>query len=100
MSEKLLTPTQLFTLKEPGEDLNTCLPGIYKIKSPNTIKNTPTNGYGILITIKEEDTESSVMTYSQIFFGLAGGSNTPETVKIYWRNRLLTYWGKWASYKS
>lgn len=38
MSEKLLTPTQLFTLKEPSADLNTCLSGIYKIKSPNKIK--------------------------------------------------------------
>lgn len=38
MPEKLLTPTQLFTLKEPTDDLNTCLPGIYKIKNSSTIK--------------------------------------------------------------
>lgn len=94
MSEKLLTPTQLFTLKEPGEDLNTCLPGIYKIKGPNKIKNTPTNGYGILISTK--DSNSSMMT--QIFFGLSGGSNTAETKKIYWRNKILSFWGNWISY--
>ena len=62
MSEKLLTPTQLFTLKEPA-DLNTCLPGIYRIK-PNKTKNTPTDGYGILINT--EDSDSSMIT--QIFF--------------------------------
>lgn len=94
MSEKLLTPTQLFTLKEPTEDLNTCLPGIYKIKSPNTIKNTPTDGYGILISTK--DSNSNMIT--QIFFGLSGGSNTVETRKIYWRNKVLSFWGTWVSY--
>lgn len=94
MSEKLLTPTQLFTLKEPSNDLNTCLPGIYKIKSPNTIKNTPTDGYGILISAK--DSNSSMMT--QIFFGLSGGSNTAETKKIYFRNKILSTWGNWISY--
>ena len=94
MSEKLLTPTQLFTLKEPSKDLNTCLPGIYKIKSPNTIKNTPTDGYGILISI--EDSNSGMMT--QIFFGLSGGSNNTETRKIYWRNKVLSFWGSWNSY--
>lgn len=94
MPEKLLTPTQLFTLKEPGQDLNTCLPGIYEIKSPNTIKNTPTNGYGILISIK--DSNSSMIT--QIFFGLSGGSNTAETRKIYWRNKVASIWGNWNSY--
>ena len=93
MAEKLLTPTQLFTLKEPA-DLNTCRPGIYKIKNPN-IKNTPTNGYGILIST-EEDGNSNMCT--QIFFGLSGGSNTPETRKIYWRNKLLSIWGSWDSY--
>ena len=93
MSEKLLTPTQLFTLKTPGADLNTCLPGIYKINGSNTIKNTPTNGFGILISI--EDSNSSMKT--QIFFGLAGGSNTAETRKIYWRNKILN-WGNWISY--
>lgn len=94
MSEKLLTPTQLFTLKEPGADLNTCLPGIYKINGSNTIKNTPTNGYGILISIK--DSNSNMI--SQIFFGLSGGNNTPETRKIYWRNKILSIWGSWGSY--
>lgn len=94
MSEKLLTPTQLFTLKEPSADLNTCLPGIYKIKSPNTIKNTPTNGYGILIST--EDSNSRMMT--QIFFGLSGGSNTAETKKIYWRNKISSIWRNWISY--
>lgn len=93
MSEKLLTPTQLFTLKEPSADLNTCLPGIYKIKSPNTIKNTPTNGHGILIS-----TEDSNSMITQIFFGLSGGSNTAETKKIYWRNKILSIWGNWISY--
>lgn len=93
MSEKLLTPTQLFTLKEPSADLNTCLPGIYKIKSPNKIKNTPTDGEGILISTKDSN---SMMT--QIFFGLSGGSNTPETKKIYWRNKILSIWGNWISY--
>ena len=93
MSEKLLTPTQLFTLKEPSADLNTCLPGIYKIKSPNKIKNTPTDGEGILISTKDSN---SMMT--QIFFGLSGGSNTPETKKIYWRNKVLSIWGNWISY--
>lgn len=89
MPEKLLTPTQLFTLKKPSADLNTCLPGIYKIKSPNTIKNTPTDGYGILISTKDSD--SSIIT--QIFFGLSGGSNTAETRKIYWRNCFGSIWG-------
>lgn len=93
MPEKLLTPTQLFTLKEPSADLNTCLPGIYKIK-PNKIKNTPTNGYGILIST--EDSDLSMIT--QIFFGLSGGSNTAETKKIYWRNKILSIWGSWLSY--
>lgn len=94
MSEKLLTPTQLFTLKEPGADLNTCLPGIYIIKGSNNIKNTPTNGYGILIST--EHSNSNMI--SQIFFGLSGGSNTAETRKIYWRNKLLSIWGNWGSY--
>ena len=95
MPEKLLTPTQLFTLKEPpSKDLNTCLPGIYRIKSPNTIKNTPTNGYGILISTK--DSNSNMMT--QIFFGLSGDNNTPETRKIYWRNKISSIWGNWTSY--
>lgn len=93
MSEKLLTPTQLFTLKEPT-DLNTCLPGIYRIKSSN-IKNTPTNGQGILIST-EENGNSNMRT--QIFFGLSGGSNTAETRKIYWRNKILSIWGSWTSY--
>lgn len=92
MAEKLLTPTQLFTLKEP-EDLNTCLPGIYRI-NPGKTKNTPTNGYGLLISAK--DSNSSMI--SQIFFGLAGGSNKPENIKIYWRNKLLSIWGAWGSY--
>lgn len=94
MPEKLLTPTQLFTVKTPGEDLNTCLPGIYKINGSNTIKNTPTDGYGILISIK--DSNSNMIT--QIFFGLSGGSNTAETRKIYWRNKILSIWGNWVSY--
>lgn len=94
MSEKLLTPTQLFTLKEPSADLNTCPPGIYRIKQPNTIKNTPTDGHGILISL--EDSNSSMT--NQIFFGLSGGSNTAETRKIYWRNKILSIWGGWSSY--
>lgn len=93
MPEKLLTPTQLFTLKEPT-DLNTCLPGIYKIKS-STIKNTPTDGSGILISIAEDGNSNMV---SQIFFGLSGGSNTAETRKIYWRNKIVSIWGNWGSY--
>lgn len=93
MPEKLLTPTQLFTLKEPT-DLNTCLPGIYKINGPN-IKNTPTNGLGILISTAEDG--NSNMS-SQIFFGLSGDSNTAETRKIYWRNKILSIWGSWTSY--
>lgn len=93
MPEKLLTPTQLFTLKEPGADLNTCLPGIYRIKGSNKIKNTPTDGYGILIS-----TEDSNSMITQIFFGLSGGSNTAETRKIYWRNKILSIWGTWTSY--
>lgn len=93
MPEKLLTPTQLFTLKEPA-DLNTCLPGIYKIKSPN-IKNTPTDGHGILIST-EENGNSNMGT--QIFFGISGGSNTAETRKIYWRNKIISIWGSWSSY--
>lgn len=92
MSEKLLTPTQLFTLKEPT-DLNTCLPGIYRIK-PNKTKNTPTDGYGILIST--EDSDSSMIT--QIFFGLGGGSNVPENTKIFWRNKILSIWGAWGNY--
>ena len=95
MSEKLLTPTQLFTLKEPSKDLNTCLPGIYQIKSPNTIKNTPTDGYGILISAKNSNS-NIIMT--QIFFGLSGGNNTAETKKIYYRNKILSIWGNWISY--
>lgn len=90
MSEKLLTPTQLFSLKAPT-DLNTCPPGIYKITSPNTIKNTPTDGHGILISIKNGN------LISQIFFGVAGGSNKPENIKIYWRN-FIGIWGAWGSY--
>ena len=78
MAEKLLTPTQLFTLKEPA-DLNTCLPGIYRI-NPNKTKNAPTDGYGLLISTKDSN---SSMT-AQIFFGLGGGSNAPENLKIYW----------------
>ena len=93
MSEKLLTPTQLFTLKDPGADLNTCLPGIYKLNNSNTIKNTPTNGHGILIST--EDSNSN--TISQIFFGLSG-NNTPESKKIYLRNKILSIWGNWISY--
>ena len=92
MSEKLLTPTQLFTLKEPT-DLNTCLPGIYRIK-PNKTKNTPTDGYGILIST--EDSDSSMIT--QIFFGLGGGSNTSGNIKIFWRNKILSIWGGWGNY--
>lgn len=92
MSEKLLTPTQLFTLKEP-EDLNTCLPGIYRIKS-NKTKNTPTDGHGILINT--ENSDSSLI--AQIFFGLGGGSNTAGNTKIYWRNKILSIWGAWGSY--
>lgn len=93
MSEKLLTPTQSFTLKTPGEDLNTCLPGIYKIM-PNSVKNAPTDGYGILISTR--DRNSTMVT--QIFFGVAGGSNTEQTTKIYWRNKILSIWGSWGSY--
>lgn len=89
MSEKLLTPTQLFTLNQPT-DLNTCLPGIYRI-NPNKTKNTPTDGYGLLIST--EDRDSTIRT--QIFFGLSGGSNP---VKIYWRNKVLSLWGGWSSY--
>ena len=92
MSEKLLTPTQLFTLKEPT-DLNTCLPGIYRI-NPNKTKNTPTDGYGVLISTKNSD---SIMT-TQIFFGLGGGSNTAKNGKIYWRNKIVSFWGTWSSY--
>lgn len=92
MPEKLLTPTQLFTLKQPT-DLNTCLPGIYRI-IPNKTKNTPTDGYGLLISTKDSDASMT----TQIFFGLGGGSNTAENLKIYWRNRLLSYWGGWSSY--
>ena len=92
MSEKLLTPTQLFTLTEPA-DLNTCLPGIYRI-NPNKSKNAPTDGYGLLINTKDSD--SSMQT--QIFFGLGGGSNTAKNLKIYWRNKLLSVWGGWGSY--
>lgn len=92
MPEKLLTPTQLFSLKEPA-DLNTCPPGIYKIKSPN-IKNAPTNGLGILISTEDRNSD----TGTQIFFGLSGGSNTAETRKIYWRNKLVSIWRSWSSY--
>lgn len=92
MSEKLLTPTQLFTLNQPT-DLNTCLPGIYRIK-PNKSKNAPTDGYGLLISTKDSD--SSMET--QIFFGLGGGSNATKNLKIYWRNKLLSVWGGWGSY--
>lgn len=92
MSEKLLTPTQLFTLKQPT-DLNTCLPGIYRI-NPNKTKNAPTDGYGLLINTINSD--SSMAT--QIFFGLGGGSNKPENLKIYCRNKLLSIWGGWSSY--
>lgn len=93
MPEKLLTPTQLFTLKEQPTDLNTCLPGIYRIK-PNKTKNTPTDGYGILINTKDSDSKME----SQIFFGLGGGSNIAENLKIYWRNKILSIWGNWGSY--
>lgn len=95
MSEKLLTPTQLFTLKDPPADLNTCLPGIYRI-NPNKSKNAPTDGYGILINTKNSD--SSLEMQTQIFFGVGGGSNTAKTLKIYWRNKLLSIWGSWTSY--
>ncbi len=95
MPEKLLTPTQLFTLKTPEPaNLNLCPPGIYKSDSLIKIENAPTNGYGILISIK--DSNSSMIT--QIFFGLSGGNNTAETRKIYWRNKIFSIWGNWTSY--
>lgn len=92
MAEKLLTPTQIFTLKVPT-DLNTCLPGIYRV-DPSKTKNSPTDGYGLLINA--EDSDSSMIT--QIFFGIGGGSNSANTIKIYRRNKFLTLWGNWASY--
>lgn len=95
MSEKLLTPTQLFTLKTPEPaNLNLCPPGIYKANSLIKIENAPVDSHGIIISTK--DSNSNMIT--QIFFGLSGGSNTAETKKIYWRNKIFSTWGNWISY--
>lgn len=95
MSEKLLTPTQLFTLKSPEPaDLNLCPPGIYKASPLIQIKNAPVeDSHGIIIST-EHKTSSGISIISQLYFELSGTAS----LKIYWRNCLAGAWGTWGYY--
>lgn len=96
MSEKLLTPTQLFTLKTPEPaNLNLCPPGIYKLDSLIKIENAPVDGHGIIIST-EHKLHNEVTIISQLYFELSG--TEPGKQKIYWRNCLGGIWGGWSSY--
>lgn len=93
MPEKLLTPTQLFTLKAPEPaNLNLCPPGIYKSDSLIKIENTPTDGHGIIIST-EHKTSNGLTIISQLYFDLSG-----KTKKNYWRNCLNGIWGNWENF--
>lgn len=93
MSEKLLTPTQLFTLKTPEPaNLNLCPPGIYK--ATPQIENAPVKkGNGIIIST-EHKASDKMSTISQLYFDLSGTA----PLKIYWRNCINGIWGYWDSY--
>ena len=94
MPEKLLTPTQLFTLKTPEPaNLNLCPPGIYKSDSLIKIENVPVDGHGIIIST-EHKTHNGLTIISQLYFELSGIGKQ----KIYWRNCLSGIWGNWVSY--
>lgn len=95
MPEKLLTPTQLFTLKSPEPaDLNLCPPGIYRATPLIQIKNAPVeNNHGIIIST-EHTTSSGLSMISQLYFDLSGTTS----LKIYLRNCLLGLWGAWSYY--
>lgn len=91
MPEKLLTPTQLFTLKAPEPaNLNLCPPGIYKSDSLIKIENTPIDGHGIIIST-EHKASNGLLIKSQLYFALSGVKQ-----KIYWRNCLDGIWGAWG----
>lgn len=92
MPEKLLTPTQLFTLKTPEPaNLNLCPPGIYKSDPLIKIENTPTDGYGIIIST-ENKASNGWHIKNQLYFDLSGKQ------KIYWRNCLNDNWGNWGNF--
>lgn len=96
MSEKLLTPTQLFTLKSPEPaNLNLCPPGIYKSNSLIPIENAPVDGHGIIIST-EHKTSTGISIISQLYFELSGTEIGAQ--KIYWRNCLGGIWGSWGHY--
>ena len=96
MPEKLLTPTQLFTLKIPEPaNLNLCPPGIYKSDSIIKIENAPVDGHGIIIST-EHKTRDGLTMISQLYFELSGTEIGKQ--KIYWRNCLSDIWGRWLSY--
>ena len=97
MPEKLLTPTQLFTLKTPEPaNLNLCPPGIYKSDSLIKIENAPVDGgHGIIIST-EHKINNEMTIISQLYFELGGGKIGEK--KIYWRNCLGGIWGNWSSY--
>lgn len=96
MSEKLLTPTQLFTLKAPEPaNLNSCPPGIYKSDSLIKIENAPVDGHGIIIST-EHKVSNGLTIISQLYFELSGTESGMQ--KIYRRNCLAGIWGSWSSY--
>lgn len=96
MPEKLLTPTQLFTLKTPEPaNLNLCPPGIYKSNSLIKIENAPVDGHGIIIST-EHKIHNGLTMISQLYFELGGTDNVNQ--KIYWRNSLAGSWSSWFSY--
>lgn len=96
MPEKLLTPTQLFTLKAPEPaNLNLCPPGIYKSDSLIKIENTPVDGHGIIIST-EHKASNGLTIKSQLYFELNGTEIGNQ--KIYWRNCLSGIWGAWGSF--
>jgi hypothetical protein len=97
MPEKLLTPTQLFTLKTPEPaNLNLCPPGIYKSDSLIKIENAPVDGgHGIIIST-EHKINNVTTIISQLYFELSGSKIGEQ--KIYWRNCLGGIWGTWSSY--
>lgn len=96
MLEKLLTPTQLFTLKTPEPaNLNLCPPGIYKSNSLIKIENAPVDGHGIIIST-EHKISTGISIISQLYFELSGTEIGKQ--KIYWRNKILSIWGNWISY--
>lgn len=93
MPEKLLTPTQLFTLKVPEPaNLNLCPPGIYKSDPLIKVENTPTDGHGLIISTEHKDSNGLTIK-SQLYFDLNG-----TNPKIYWRNCLDGLVGKWGSF--